>query len=46
MTISKSSSSIRNKEQDIVFKNALTTYSEDFADRWGKIAAYVPGKTL
>ncbi|KAL1807557.1 hypothetical protein DCAR_0726937 [Daucus carota subsp. sativus] len=39
-------SSIWSREQDIMFENALATYSEDLSDRWEKIAADVPGKSL
>lgn len=46
MTVDKSRSSIWSREQDIAFENALATYPEDSADRWEKIAADVPGKTL
>lgn len=46
MTVDKSRSSIWSREQDIAFENALATYPEDSVDRWEKIAADVPGKTL
>ncbi|KAK1390216.1 RR-type MYB transcription factor 5 [Heracleum sosnowskyi] len=39
-------SSIWSREQDIMFENALATYSEDLSDRWEKIAADVPGKSI
>ncbi|MBA0688965.1 hypothetical protein Goari_006718 [Gossypium aridum] len=35
-----------SREQDKAFENALATYPEDTSDRWEKIAADVPGKTL
>ncbi|MBA0842612.1 hypothetical protein Goarm_002424 [Gossypium armourianum] len=40
------SSSKWSREQDKAFENALASYPEDFSDRWEKIAADVPGKTL
>lgn len=40
------SSSVWTKEQDKAFENALATYPEDASDRWEKIAADVPGKSL
>lgn len=40
------SSSLWSKEQDKAFENAIATYPEDSSDRWEKIAADVPGKTL
>ena len=40
------SSSVWSREQDKAFENALATYPEDDSDRWEKIAADVPGKTL
>ncbi|KAJ8422888.1 hypothetical protein Cgig2_026776 [Carnegiea gigantea] len=35
-----------SRGQDKAFENALATYPEDLEDRWEKIAADVPGKTL
>ncbi|XP_004513250.1 transcription factor SRM1 [Cicer arietinum] len=35
-----------SREQDKAFENALATYPEDASDRWEKIAADVPGKTM
>ncbi|XP_027360796.1 transcription factor SRM1-like isoform X2 [Abrus precatorius] len=35
-----------SREQDKAFENALATYPEDAPDRWEKIAADVPGKTI
>ncbi|KAI4358023.1 hypothetical protein L6164_001934 [Bauhinia variegata] len=40
------SSSLWSREQDKAFENALATHPEDASDRWEKIAADVPGKTL
>ncbi|KAG5091469.1 hypothetical protein AAZX31_18G124300 [Glycine max] len=40
------SSSQWSKEQDKAFENALAIHPEDASDRWEKIAADVPGKTL
>ncbi|KAJ6288944.1 hypothetical protein OIU76_024844 [Salix suchowensis] len=40
------SGSLWTREQDKAFENALATYPEDTSDRWEKIAADVPGKTL
>lgn len=40
------SSSEWSREQDKAFENALATYPEDASDRWEKIAADVPGKTM
>ncbi|KAH9771808.1 transcription factor SRM1 [Citrus sinensis] len=40
------SSSVWTKEQDKAFENALVSYPEDASDRWEKIAADVPGKSL
>ncbi|PON52709.1 GAMYB transcription factor [Trema orientale] len=40
------SSSSWSREQDKAFENALATYPEDSSDRWEKIAADVPGKTV
>ncbi|GAB2284983.1 regulator of chromosome condensation [Dionaea muscipula] len=39
-------SSLWSREQDKAFENALVTHTEDLADRWEKIAADVPGKTI
>ncbi|KAK3019044.1 hypothetical protein RJ639_003739 [Escallonia herrerae] len=41
-----SDGSVWSREQDIAFENALATYPEDSADRWEKISADVPGKSL
>lgn len=38
--------SVWTREQDKAFENALATHTEDSSDRWEKIAADVPGKTL
>jgi len=35
-----------SNEQNKLFENALANYPEDALDRWEKIAADVPGKTL
>ncbi|XP_030546999.1 transcription factor SRM1-like [Rhodamnia argentea] len=35
-----------SREQDKAFENGLVTYLENLADRWEKIAADVPGKTV
>ncbi|GMI88408.1 hypothetical protein like AT5G08520 [Hibiscus trionum] len=35
-----------SRDQDKAFENALAIYPEDSSDRWEKIAAAVPGKTL
>ncbi|XP_008802864.1 transcription factor SRM1 [Phoenix dactylifera] len=40
------SSSSWSREQEKAFENALVTHPEDCSDRWEKIAADVPGKTL
>lgn len=42
----KGDSSIWSREQDKAFENAIATYDEELEDRWQKIAADVPGKTL
>lgn len=47
MTVDEvSSSSVWSREQDKAFENALATHPEDASDRWEKIAADVPGKTV
>ncbi|MBA0682813.1 hypothetical protein Goari_024503 [Gossypium aridum] len=47
MTVEEAvNSSEWSREQDKAFENALATYPEDSLDRWEKIAADVPGKTL
>ncbi|KAG5010365.1 hypothetical protein AAZX31_07G162900 [Glycine max] len=40
------SSSEWSREQDKAFENALATHLEDASDRWEKIVADVPGKTI
>ncbi|KAK9275840.1 hypothetical protein L1049_023113 [Liquidambar formosana] len=40
------SSTLWTREQDKAFENALAIHPEDASDRWEKIAADVPGKTL
>ncbi|XP_061354284.1 transcription factor SRM1-like [Gastrolobium bilobum] len=40
------SSSEWSREQDKAFENALAIHPEDASDRWEKIAADVPGKTV
>ncbi|PQP98364.1 transcription factor SRM1 [Prunus yedoensis var. nudiflora] len=47
MTVDEAgSSSLWSREQDKAFENALATYPEDSSDRWEKITADVPGKTI
>ncbi|KAL3510192.1 hypothetical protein ACH5RR_029593 [Cinchona calisaya] len=46
MTADESTNSLWSREQDKAFENSLVTYPEDSADRWEKIAADVPGKSL
>ncbi|MBA0772667.1 hypothetical protein Gotri_008007 [Gossypium trilobum] len=47
MTVDEASNSSEwSREQDKAFENALATYPVDTSDRWEKIAADVPGKTL
>ncbi|KAI8031349.1 Transcription factor SRM1 [Camellia lanceoleosa] len=41
-----SSSSSWTREQDKAFENALAIFSEESGDRWEKVAAMVPGKTV
>ncbi|RRT50044.1 hypothetical protein BHE74_00045192 [Ensete ventricosum] len=38
--------SLWTREQEKAFENALATHPEDCSDRWEKIAADVPGKTI
>ncbi|GMP26801.1 hypothetical protein CsSME_00003088 [Camellia sinensis var. sinensis] len=40
------SSSSWTREQDKAFENALAIFSEESSDRWEKVAAMVPGKTV
>ncbi|KAF8398656.1 hypothetical protein HHK36_014511 [Tetracentron sinense] len=42
----KDYSSLWSREQEKAFENALAIHPEDSSDRWEKIAADVPGKTL
>ncbi|XP_023536896.1 transcription factor SRM1 [Cucurbita pepo subsp. pepo] len=47
MTVDEAgSSSLWSLEQDKAFENALASHPEDDSDRWEKIAADVPGKTV
>lgn len=47
MTVDEAgSSSSWSREEDKAFENALATYPEDSSDRWEKIVADLPGKTL
>ncbi|KAF8021756.1 hypothetical protein BT93_G2028 [Corymbia citriodora subsp. variegata] len=47
MTVDETTSDCSwSREQDKAFENALATCPEDSADRWEKIAADVPGKTV
>lgn len=47
MTVDEVESSCEwSREQDKAFENALATHPEDASDRWEKIAADVPGKTI
>ncbi|CAL5365935.1 unnamed protein product [Camellia sinensis] len=41
-----SNSSSWTREQDKAFENALAIISEESSDRWEKVAAMVPGKTV
>lgn len=43
---SELSSSVWSREQDKQFEKAIATYPEDTLDRWEKIAADVPGKSV
>lgn len=38
--------SVWSREQDKQFEKAIATYPEDTLDRWEKIAADVPGKSV
>ncbi|CAI9755263.1 unnamed protein product [Fraxinus pennsylvanica] len=46
MPTSESSTSVWSREQDRQFEKALATHPEDSSDRWEKISADVPGKSL
>lgn len=46
MVCNTSCSSEWSREEDIAFENALAIYPENDVNRWEKIAADVPGKTL
>lgn len=46
MPADESSSSVWSREQDKKFEKAIATYPEDSSDRWEKIAAQVPGKSV
>ncbi|XP_011070471.1 transcription factor SRM1 [Sesamum indicum] len=46
MPADESSSSMWSREQDKLFEKAIATYPEDSSDRWEKIAADVPGKSV
>ncbi|CAA2978606.1 transcription factor SRM1-like [Olea europaea var. sylvestris] len=46
MATDESRSSMWSREQDRQFEKALATYPEDCSERWEKIAADVPGKSL
>lgn len=46
MPSDESSSSVWSREQDKQFEKAIATYPEDGLDRWEKIAADVPGKSV
>ncbi|KAL6566257.1 regulator of chromosome condensation [Orobanche gracilis] len=46
MPAEESSSSVWSREQDKQFEKAIATYPEDSLDRWEKIAADVPGKSV
>lgn len=42
----KGNDSLWSREEDVQFENAIATYPEDSEDRWQKIAAQVPGKSI
>lgn len=46
MPADESSSSVWSREQDKLFEKAIASYPEDCSDRWEKIAADVPGKSV
>ncbi|XP_039134644.1 transcription factor SRM1 [Dioscorea cayenensis subsp. rotundata] len=46
VTEEASSSSVWSRDQEKAFENALATVPEDSSDRWEKIAAAVPGKSI
>ncbi|PIN21724.1 Zuotin [Handroanthus impetiginosus] len=46
MPADESSSSVWSREQDKQFERAIAAYPEDTCDRWEKIAADVPGKSV
>lgn len=46
MPSEESSSSVWSREEDIQFEKAIASYSEDYSDRWEKIAAEVAGKSV
>lgn len=46
MPTDESSSSVWIREQDKCFEKAIASYPEDSSDRWERIAADVPGKSV